>query len=215
MPRKKTFAVEDALDAAIELFAERGYQDTDMAELARRIGISRATIYATFGDKQSLFVQTLQRYGSECRGPGMHALRGGGSPRAALLDAFQWAANTDASLRRDQQCLLIHAALEARTFAPKVAQVLQEVLLGMEVRFRDAIVRARNANEVAANVDPVHTARALLVLYLGLCTLVRSGAKKPVLQAVVQQALSLLPVPAAERIAQSGRGRQAGPGCRE
>ena len=141
MPRQKTFALEDALDSAIELFAERGYQDTDMAELACRIGISRATVYATFGDKQALFAQTLQRYGSECRGPGMHALRGDGSPRAALLGAFQWATDADASLPRDQLCLLINAALESRNFAPEVAQALQEMLLGMELRFRDAIAR--------------------------------------------------------------------------
>lgn len=161
MSRKKTFAVEDALDAAIELFAERGYRDTGMAEIARRLGLSRSAIYATFGDKQSLFAQTLQRYGAECRAPGMHALRGGGSPRAALLGAFHWAGGEDASLQRDQQCLLINAALESRTFAPGVAHALQAMLRDMELRFRDAIERARGANEVAGAVDPVHTARAL------------------------------------------------------
>lgn len=210
MPRKKTFDVENALDAAIELFAERGYQNTGMEELARRIEMSRSSIYATFGDKQSLFTQTLQRYGAECR-----ALRGDGSPRAALLGAFGWAVDADTSLRRDRQCLLINAALESTSFAPAVAHALQDMLLGLEVRFRDAIDRARSANEVAGNVDPVHTARALLALYLGLGTLVRSGAKEPVLRAVVHQALSLLPVPAAEPIAQSDRGRQAGPGCQD
>ena len=67
-----------------------------------------------------------------------------------------------------------------------MAQALQGVLLGMELNFR--VERARSANDVAANV--VQTARALLGLYLGLCTLVRSDAKEPVLRAVVQQALS-------------------------
>ena len=54
---------------------------------------------------------------------------------------------------------------------------------------------AQGAGEVAGNVDPVHTARALLGLYLGLAVLVRSDAKEPVLRAVVQQARSLLPAP--------------------
>ena len=214
MPRPKTFAVEDALDTAIELFAERGYQDTDMAEFARRVGISRGSVYVNFGDKQSLFVQALRRYGTECRAPGMRALRDAGSPRAALVSAFEWAADAAATQQRDQG-LLVNAALESMTFAPEVAPALQDVLLGMERRFRDAIERARSANEVAANVDPVHTARALLGLYLGLWTLVRSDAREPVLRAVVQQARSLLPVPAAERVERPEPGRQAGPGCRE
>ena len=215
MPRHKTFAVEDALDVAIELFAECGYRDFGMADLASRLGISRSSVYATFGDKQSLFAQTLQRYGAECRAPGMYALRGAGSPRAALLGAFEWAAGADASLPRDRQCLLINAALESRTLAPGVAQALQGLLLDMELRFRDAIARARGANEVAGNVDPVRTARALLGLYLGLCTLVRSDAREPVLRAVVQHATSLLSVHTAERVGAGGPGRQGGPGCRE
>ena len=194
MPRHRSFAIEDALDTAIELFCELGYQDTGMAELARRIGISRSAVYANFGDKQSLFAQTLDRYGTECRAPGMRALRGDGSPRSALIAAFQWAADAHASSQRDQQCLLVNAALESRIFAPQVAQALQGLLLGMEMRFRDAVERARGDNEVSGNVDLVHTARALLGLYLGLCTLVRSGATGPVLRAVVQHALSLLPV---------------------
>ena len=194
MPRHKSFVVEDALDTAIELFGERGYQDTGMAELGRRIGISRSAVYANFGDKQSLFVQTLQRYGTECRAPGMHALRGDGSPRAALLGAFQWAADAGVSPQRDQRCLLVNAALESKTLAPKVSEALQGLLVGMERRFRDAIERARSVNEVAGNVDLDRTARALLALYLGLCTLVRSGAGGPVIRAVVQHALSLLPV---------------------
>ena len=206
MSRQKTIAEEDALDTAIELLCERGFQDTQPAELARRIGVSRSTIYATFGDKQSLFAQTLQRYGTECRAPGMHALRGDGSPRAAFFGVFQWAADADASPQRDQQCLLINAALESRTFAPAVSQALQGMLLSMELYIRDAIERARRANEVAGNVNPVQTARTLLSLYLGLCTLVRSDAEAPVLRDVVQHALSLLPVPAAERVEGSDQG---------
>ena len=190
----------------MELFSERGYHDTGMTDIARRLGISRSAAYATFGDKQALFAQTLQRYGTECRAPGMHALRGAGSPRAALLGAFEWAAGADASLLRNRQCLLINAALGSRTSAPGVHQALRGMLLGMESRFRDAIARARSANEVAGNVDPVQTAGALLGLYLGLCTLVRSDAKQPVVRAVVQQALSLLPLPAAERVERSDRG---------
>ena len=199
MPRHKTFAVEVALDAAIELFAERGYQDSRMEELARRIGMSRGAIYATFGDKQSLFAQTLRRYGTECRAPGMHALSGAGSPRAALLGAFQWATDAAALQQRDRQCLLINTALESRHFAPEAARALQGVLRGLELRFRDAIERARAAHEVAGNVDPVQSARVLLSLYLGLCVLIRSDAEEPVLRAVVQQAMSLLPAHPVER----------------
>lgn len=204
MARTKSFAIEDALDIAMELFAGRGYHATGMFDVARRLGISRSCVYNTFGDKPSLFAQTLQRYGTECRAPGMHALRGDDSPRAALLGAFEWATDADGS--RDRQFLLINVALESKNVAPGVPQVLQGMLRDMELRFREAIARARSANEVAGNVDPVQTARVLLGLYLTLCTLVRSNATEPVLRSVVQHALSLLPEPAAERVERPDRG---------
>ena len=210
MPKKRTYAVKHPLDTAIELFSERGYQDTRMADFACRLGIPRSAVYATVGDKQSVFAQTLQPYCSECRAPGMHALRGAGSPRAALLGVFEWATDADASLPRERQCLLINAALGSTTSAPDVPRALHGMLLDMELRFRDAIVRARSANEVVDSVDPVQTARALLGLYLSLHTLVRTDAKEPVLQAVVQHALSLLPVPAAERVERSDLGGRYG-----
>ena len=213
MPRPKAFSVEDALDIAIELFAERGFQDTGMADLAHRLGVCRSSIYATVGDKQSLFAQALQRYGAECRAPGMRALRGAGSPRAALLGAFEWAADANPSVPRERQCLLIDAVLASGTLAPQLVQTLQDVLFGMESRFRDAIARARGANEVSGNVDPVQTASALLCMYLGLCALVRSGALEPVLRAVVQQTLSLLPVPAAAQVERSEPGGRVDPGA--
>ena len=194
MPRKKTFVVEDALDAAIELFGERGYLNTTMEELALRLGLSRSSIYATFGDKQSLFAQTLQRYSATGREPGMHALRGDGSPHATLVSVFEWLTGADRAQQRGQG-LLISAALESSHLPPTVAQALQDMLLDMETHFQGAIKRAQGAGEVAGNVDPVHTARALLGLYLGLAVLVRFDAKEPVLRAVVQQARSLLPAP--------------------
>ena len=48
MPRKKTFTIEFALDKAMELFWERGYQSTSMREIADHLGLSRSSIYATF-----------------------------------------------------------------------------------------------------------------------------------------------------------------------
>jgi AcrR family transcriptional regulator len=48
MPRPKSFVVEDVLDVAIELFAERGYDNSTMETLTQRVGLSRSSVYATF-----------------------------------------------------------------------------------------------------------------------------------------------------------------------
>lgn len=195
MPRKKTFTIEFALDKAMELFWERGYQNTSMREIAEHLGLSRSSIYATFGDKHTLFVETLRRYGAECRAPGLSDLGTAQSPRAALLRVFELAiADADAARQRDH-CLLINTAMQLMYSDPEVTLVVESAFLEMERSFRSTIERAAAAGEVTAAVDVVQTARSLLSIYLGLCVLIRSGARKEVLQAVTHQVEAMLPAP--------------------
>ena len=192
MGRPRTIAVESVLDTAIEVFRQRGYYNTSMQTISDRLGISRSSIYGTFGDKQGLFEQTLHRYGATCRVFGLTDLRGASSPRAALLRVFE-SAIYDASDTHDQ-CLLINTALEFTESTPAIVGILESALGDVEMRFREAIERAGSANELAGRVDPLDTARVLVGLYLGLCALVRAGAVgEPVLRAVVRQVESLLP----------------------
>ena len=114
------------------------------------------------------------------------------------VSAFEWATAADGAPQHDHG-LLISAALEAKRIpsTPEVAQALKGLLLDTEMLFRQAIERGRRAGEIAGDVEPVQTGRALLALYLGLCVLVRSGTSlQPVLHAVVHQAQSLVPAPA-------------------
>lgn len=195
MPRKKTFTIEFALDKAMELFWERGYQNTSMREIAEHLGLSRSSIYATFGDKHTLFVETLRRYGAECRAPGLSDLGTAQSPRAALLRVFELAiVDADAARQRDH-CLLINTAMQLVYSDPEVTLVVESAFLDMENNFRSTIERAATAGEVTATVDAVQTARSLLSTYLGLCVLIRSGARGEVLQAVTHQVEAMLPAP--------------------
>jgi TetR/AcrR family transcriptional repressor of nem operon len=190
MPRKKTFTVEFALDNATELFRLHGYHNTTMEALADRLGLSRSSIYVTFGTKHDLFVQTVRHYGPACRVPGLCELHDAASPRAALLQVFELAIADEGEL---VSCLLINTSLELPHRSPEITAILQAAFGDLQTRFRKAIERARSANEIADSVDPVQTARALLGLYLGLHVLVRFGDSAKLAQrAVVLQVQGLL-----------------------
>ena len=49
------------LDAAIALFAERGYDGASIREIAARADVSRATVFWHFGDKSTLFQEACRR----------------------------------------------------------------------------------------------------------------------------------------------------------
>lgn len=62
MPRVKLFDEQEVLTKAMELFWKKGYHATSMDELVKFLGISRASLYGTFGGKKELFTKALAHY---------------------------------------------------------------------------------------------------------------------------------------------------------
>lgn len=62
MARTREFDEDQVLDAAMQLFWEKGYEATSLSDLTSRMGIQRPSIYSTFGDKKELFEAALRRY---------------------------------------------------------------------------------------------------------------------------------------------------------
>ena len=54
MPRAKEFDEAEVLDQALELFRTRGFKHTSFSDLTAELGVSRQSLYDTYGDKQTL-----------------------------------------------------------------------------------------------------------------------------------------------------------------
>src|SRR5438105_4515725 len=63
--RPRSFDTETALGRATEVFWRHGFQGASMAELTAATGLSKPSLYAAFGDKESLYLQCLQRYAAQ------------------------------------------------------------------------------------------------------------------------------------------------------
>ena len=192
MPRSKSLSPEAALDTLPELFLRRGYDALAIREIGTALGVSRSTVYGTFGTKPELFASVLRRYGP-ARAPGLRELRDAPSPRAALVRVFEPAIAVGAA----QRCLVLDMIVKMPDSSPAVAGLVKAAVDDLQARFGAAIERGRAAGEIAAGVDPFQAAGALLGLYLGRYVLVHSGvASESVLAAVARQAQALLPPPA-------------------
>ncbi|WP_248964676.1 TetR/AcrR family transcriptional regulator [Sphaerisporangium perillae] len=192
MGRTKEFDPEAALQEALELFWERGYEATSMSDLIERLGIGRASLYATFGGKHELYVKALRRYIETRRpspveilsqpGPALPAVR-------ALVESYVADSVTDV-LRRG--CMVVNAAAEMMPADDEIARFVEANWAAIETALTSALTRARAQGELPADRDPRAMARFLLVFLQGL-RLVSKGSSDPArLHDAAAQALSIL-----------------------
>lgn len=52
---------EQILDAATRIFARHGYQNTDVQQVAEKLGISKGLVYRYFSKKEELFLAAVER----------------------------------------------------------------------------------------------------------------------------------------------------------
>ncbi|CAM1333327.1 TetR/AcrR family transcriptional regulator [Tenacibaculum aestuariivivum] len=62
MARKKQYIEEEVINKAMHLFWRNGYENTSMQMLEKEMGINKFSIYASFGNKHGLFLETLKCY---------------------------------------------------------------------------------------------------------------------------------------------------------
>ncbi len=193
MPRKKEFDVDTVLHKAMEAFWARGYEATSLNDLLDCMQIQRASLYNTFDDKRTLFLNTLRRY-DIMRQTEIAALAKAYSPRQAILNLFRDAIAAVVKKGTRDGCFLVNTALELSPHDQEVAQVVGRAFIKREQFFRKMIEKGRASGEIAKSVVPIQTARALLSLFIGLRVLSRSRPEKILLQSIAQQAETLLPL---------------------
>ena len=193
MARKKEFDVDTVLKKAMEAFWNRGYGATSLNDLLDCMQIQRASLYNTFDDKRTLFLDALRRY-DIMRQTEIAALAKAHSPRQAILSLFRDTITAVVKNGARDGCFLVNTALELSPHDQEVAQVVGRAFIKRERFFRKMIEKGRASGEIAKSVVPIQTARALLSLFIGLRVLSRSRPEKLLLQSISQQAETLIPL---------------------
>jgi len=192
VPWERRFDTDEALAQAMRAFWAHGYEATSIQDLVACMGINRGSLYATFGDKRSLFVQALRRYDATHRRAWLDTLMASGSPREAIVAAFDQAIAAVVGAGSRDGCLLVNTALELSPHDPEIATIVGRGLREMETFFGDMIEQGQAAGEIPRHVLPGEAARGLLGLLIGLRVLSRSRPEEPLLRSIGRQAEALL-----------------------
>lgn len=193
--RPKKFDKETALNAAMKLFWERGFEQTSVDEVATAMGIQTSSLYCCFGDKESLFLQAAEHYRHVNGSIYDDAVEAGKTAKDGFANLFKRAAS---EMTRDDQprgCML---CLALPTCSPKYDKLQEEV---SQLRdFSEAVWIKRLEAAVRAREIPKSTNIQALVLFFrntmfGMSLQAKSGASQEDLQQIGKLALRVWPEP--------------------
>ena len=192
MARQREFDREAALERAMHLFWAKGYAGTSVSDLTEGMGLSRSSLYATFGGKDDLFAETLASYVASIDRRRARLLRGGPSAKQALRDYFSGVLDFTLSERLPGGCYFTNTAAALEGADARVHAIVRRGDARQEQDLLDCLRRGRARGEIPAGKDLLALARYLGGLVRGLTVLARMRKPRRVLDDVVAVGLTAL-----------------------
>ncbi|NGO81447.1 TetR/AcrR family transcriptional regulator [Streptomyces sp. YC504] len=189
--RPRSFDRATALEKALQIFWERGYEATSVSDLTRAMGIGPPSLYAAFGDKRSLFAEVLVEYGRTHGSVAGRALEGETTARAGFERMLREVATAFTEPGHPHGCLVIHAATNCTT--PEVEESLRAQRNANMADFERRIRVDIAAGHLPSDADARVLARHVAAVFQGMSQQARDGASAEELEQVAQLAMRAWP----------------------
>jgi AcrR family transcriptional regulator len=188
--RPRAFDPDAALDRAMHVFWDKGYEGASLSDLTRAMRINRPSLYAAFGNKEQLFGKVLDRY---MDGPIAFFGKALAAPKArgVIEEIFLGTARMSDDPTIPAGCLLVQGAL-----ACGEASVRKEVAArraAAEVALYRRLQRAKREGDLPKNADPAELAHYVMTVVRGMAVQSAGGASRDQLRRVGQIALRAWP----------------------
>jgi TetR/AcrR family transcriptional regulator, transcriptional repressor for nem operon len=192
MARHKEFDRNEALHRAMEVFWSRGYEATSVGDLVEHMGINRQSLYDTFGDKHSLYLQSLDRYREVEGRKVFELLEQPGPVKRALRQLFEGVVECALGGGERRGCFVGNATSELAGRCKQTAEKACGSMAAAEEALYRALLRGKRAGELKGVRDPRAVARFLYSSLQGLQLMSKATRDRKTLEDVVRVTLSVL-----------------------
>jgi len=191
MSRPQEFDTAEALHHAMRAFWRKGYEATSLTDLLAATGLSKSSLYATFGGKRDLFLTAFDAY-RQARARDAHRVLQQ-QPARRALETFFHSLFADVNSNEPMLgCMSINQAVELAPHDPAVRQRVVEDLQQMEEVLTQAIERGQQDGSVASTRPARALARLLVLAFPGLQVMARAGYSRQQLDDAQQLLLTCL-----------------------
>ena len=192
MARTKTFNEEAALTRAMELFWKKGYHGTSMQDLVDTMGISRSSMYDTFGDKHEIFLQAFRHYKRTQYSVLSSISEQSESISEVLGKFFNHLLRDSVSDEEKKGCFVVNSSTELAWEDEAVCSLVQENYEEFERLFLPIFTLAIKKGEIDIQKNPRAMVRFLYVNMVGLRAVSRYNQDAGFLRDAAKMALTTL-----------------------
>lgn len=189
--RPRSFDREAALEAAMEVFWQKGFEAASISDLTEAMGINPPSLYSAFGDKEKLFLEAIESY-SRRRGDSC-PYEAEATARGAIRRLLEYMANDLAESSHPRGCLMMMAAATSANASPSLQKILTRKRLAARDHLRLRIKRGIEEGDVPAGTDAGALADFYSTILTGMSLQARDGATRKSLMATVETAMRAWP----------------------
>jgi AcrR family transcriptional regulator len=175
--RPQGFRPEEALDRAVDMFWEHGYEGVDVDRIARAVHVTKPALYRAFGDKPTLFVKAVERYALTYGAPMIAAFVAEPDVHKAVA-AFCEATVDTATGEGRGGCMMAAAALGQSKRVAEIRAYFANGLTACADIFAQRFEQEMTAGRLTRTLPPKVRARALVDLMQGLLLRAKSGVSR-------------------------------------
>ncbi len=191
MARPREFDLDTALDKAMQVFWAKGYEATSLDDLCEATSLGRSSLYAAFGDKRALLLQSLDRYIDRGATRVIKALADV-PVRKGIANLLRAHIDEIVAGPGSRGCFVGNCTAELARHDPEVLARVSAVLERNEATFRAALSRAKASGELSARTDAKATARFLVSNLQGLLLVGKTNPDRAVLNDIAKVILHCL-----------------------
>ena len=190
--RPREFCVDGALAKALRVFWTKGYEGASLNDLTEAMGITRPSLYAAFGNKESLFRKALDVYEREKLeyiGRALQQPTARGVAEVLLRGAVENASGSD----EPHGCLGVITSVAC---GEEAQSIREDVLERGKVAKRELVERferAKTEGDLPANIEVESLTNLLYAIVQGVCLQAGSGATRDELNRLVDTGLAMWP----------------------
>ncbi|MEP4378368.1 MAG: TetR/AcrR family transcriptional regulator [Alphaproteobacteria bacterium] len=193
--RPRSFDREAGLDSAIQVFWAKGYEATSIDDLTQRMGIKPPSLYAAFGNKHDLFMQSLDRYAETIGHTPTNAFLDETDLRRAIKALFDKTIQCATMPRKPRGCLLVSVATQMAETDPEVQAWMSRAYAARVSLVAERVAAEQKTGRISKTPDAASFAKMVVSITHGLVARARVGSSRKEISDLAENYVDLLVPP--------------------